>query len=365
MSEFDPAATNGSSNNAAQENLLEKLYLSEARVVSLLDKISHLERQKDELASVRRQPIRARDDELQRMTDQIKFLETQNQTALARAEALQKERDELKKKQAAAVEEVKKEGPPPKKLKAVAASAPTAVVEKKRESPPVAAAPVAVASAAPAAHAAPIAPLQEPQVDPHQLLVKKLYAGTDVFELLQQHSADDKASKEELLKITRDLALKMSTLFANTAATDGLAFTLALFLKVSGERVARNAMGVLFTLLASVPATRLRMHAGMVQVARTSVLPIVLNESEPWVSLCSVLIGHVAFQPSLSDALASQLLSVFALMAEGASSECLQVFLPLVATTSDFISSLLSHGLSLKVQTVNFLTCLMKSRYVI
>jgi hypothetical protein len=50
-------------------------------------------------------------------------------------------------------------------------------------------------------------------------------------------------------------------------------------------------------------------------------------------------------------------------MAEGANNESLQAFLPLLAPTSDFVSSLLSssHSLSLRILTIEFLTCLMKS----
>lgn len=47
------------------------------------------------------------------------------------------------------------------------------------------------------------------------------------------------------------------------------------------------------------------------QISRSTILPVVINEAEPWLSLVSVLIGHLAFQSTLSDSLTAQLINVF------------------------------------------------------
>ncbi len=85
------------------------------------------------------------------------------------------------------------------------------------------------------------------------------------------------------------------------------------------------------------------MLEAMVKLARTSIFPVTVNEAEPWPSLVSVLIGHVA-QSACSDGVVSLLLSCFSMLAldAQASVEALQAFLPLFSATSDFAIGLVN-----------------------
>jgi hypothetical protein len=351
-SSFPPAA-------APQPLPHEDVLVLRASVENLRARVEQIEREKcslqSQLASHQMRSssgpnggLRAH-DEVEKLKTQVKFLEHEKQGFSKALEVLTKEKEELKRQVAqGGGAPVKSEERPLKRVKEEprVKPEPRAKPEPKALFPaPVAPAPVAVVAAAVAPSlvvAAPIAcgPAQDFSMDCQQTLIKKLYAGSDIFELLQQQHSD----KEELLRVTRDLAVRMSTMMGSANSLDGLALVVAQFLRLSpGDRVAQNALGVLATLLGTVPQARAQMLDAMVKLARTSILPVTVNEAEPWTSLVSVLIGHVA-QSVCSDGVVSLLLACFSTLAldAQASLEALQAFLPLFSATSDFAIGLVN-----------------------
>jgi hypothetical protein len=277
----------------------------QARVRSKEQIVSNLQR---ELAEARRPvPTRMIQPDASVLSDRIKFVEHEKVMALQREQAVIKDRDDLrlllkreKEALAKAVAAAKEQERPLKRLK-----------EEKKAAEPKPRAPEPKR---------PQEVLQkveeEEEVDYSKLLIKKLYAGDDIFELLQLQETDDKNAKEELLRITRDLAMKMSMMFANNATTEGLVYSIGLFLqKVAGERIVLHALGVLNTLLSSVPEARAKMVLAMEgsnwKEGGFVVPSPQLNENDPWMFLLTVLVVRWTFYVCFCSLLKTNLLYFF------------------------------------------------------
>ena len=343
-----------------EESESDRLLILEATVQNLqarsATKENQIQQLQRELSEARRAPPttpKNRQSDAVVMADRLQFVEHEKSSALEREKALLRERDDLRKQLAAAKEAVVPLRPAKrhKEEHAPSVSVPSVPVPPVPPPPP---APLPAVS--PVTFATPLAP----PVDYHKELIKKLYAGDDIFQLLQLQETDNGEEKEELLGVTRELAMKISMMFASNSGADGLAYSLALFLCASRDRILLRALGVLNTVFSTVPETRKRMQQVMEEP-----LTAEPNEDEPWRFLLGVLVGQVG--PSLNskdeDALAL-LLQTFHMLAQDSSSQQMEIFVPLISPSSDFVPSLLhnhSGSVTLRVHGLNFLALLVKS----